>query len=560
MTPGTVSLEDAERDFKRLLVKRDGTVVHGYVLVEEPGPGDSLSFNRYEPALIAQRSALSSFGPTKPLGELFEISMGRFLAPEHVGLMVKVDDPRGIRVIRGRDILRDETIAPVEDDAVYVNFPDDRCLQVGDILIRSIGRLTDFGGLVCAEITESDLPAVADSKVLILRCAAPMPRSQRSIVLQFLRTPLAKKIAYVDEGYHLTIATLKNLPVPQLDDNLLAAWDNLESARTRFDVWRMEADAVLSNIFAGESSKAARSQLISSGRNLRLRSNAAAAMDDESYIFRTRFPYPVAYRWRVMEAEKSAREYKDAYVAVLDTAETLASYIALVSLGLAREAGLNLGYVGNIREKLKRDVGPSFGDWIAILREISKSRAVRSASSSQALSDLRQVAANREADAALGRLADKRNDEAHLRRVASGDLPPAFEDALADLVVLMNAALVVTDIPLVQIVSVQWDSFQRSALVQLREFMGDHSVISSQFIRYPSSELEVGSLYVMDDHRELHLLRPYLVGNDCPKCHMWSTFHVDGASQNFVTMKSLEHGHLFKDENLPNALRHVGLL
>ncbi|MFF1446162.1 hypothetical protein [Streptomyces sp. NPDC058295] len=36
----------------------------------------------------------------------------------------------------------------------------------------------------------------------------------------------------------------------------------------------------------------------------------------------------------------------------------------------------------------------------------------------------------------------------------------------------------------------------------------------------PRNDLEAGSLYLRDSDHELHLLRPFLVGRDCPTCRL----------------------------------------
>ncbi|WP_157570785.1 restriction endonuclease [Microtetraspora malaysiensis] len=560
--PESFNTGEVEKDFSRLLNRKSGRGSYGYVLAEEPTVGESLSFDRYDPELLTQRDGLNDFGATRPLSELFTINVGPFFRANSKELVTDIDDPLAVRVVLGRDVSHGGLITPADEDSEYAHVPQDQQLAAGDILLRGITRLTDSGGLVVAEATEADLPAVASSNVLVLRPTAAMPSSQLSIVIQFLRTPLAKKLVLAGtDGLRISVRALGELPVPQLDDDLLAAWDSLESARTRFETWREEADSVLNSVFSSDSAEAARIRLIKSGRNLRLRSNAAASLDDPSYIFRTRFPYPIAYRWRLMEAAYSADAYRDAYVAALDTAEILACYTALLGLSLAREAGIEIGYVRNIREKLRKGKsGPSFGDWVAILREISTSRHIQPASDAKKLQDLRYMLGDKEADAALSMLASKRNDESHLRRVDPGDLPRACKEALAELTTLMNSALVLADLPLVQLTSVRWDSFRRVSTVQFRELMGDHPVVPSQYLEYASSELEVDSLYVLDEQHRLHLLRPYLIGSDCPKCHMWSTFHIEGVHQDRVKLKSLENGHTLDREGVAHVFRSVDFI
>lgn len=72
-------------------------------------------------------------------------------------------------------------------------------------------------------------------------------------------------------------------------------------------------------------------------------------------------------------------------------------------------------------------------------------------------------------------------------------------------------------------------------------------------------DVENGSLYVLDSAGELHLLRPFIIAQDCPRCRTLSTFHVDRVSGAVATLKSFEHGHLSESPELLPALTAVGL-
>jgi hypothetical protein len=76
---------------------------------------------------------------------------------------------------------------------------------------------------------------------------------------------------------------------------------------------------------------------------------------------------------------------------------------------------------------------------------------------------------------------------------------------------------------------------------------------------YHDSNLEKASLYLIDSDERWHLLRPFLIGRDCPRCKNWSTFHVDWVDDKLV-LKSLEHGHIVDGEDQAEDLRQVGVL
>jgi hypothetical protein len=143
-----------------------------------------------------------------------------------------------------------------------------------------------------------------------------------------------------------------------------------------------------------------------------MRSEAATLLDDASYTFRTTLPYPVAYRWREVEAAVSARSFKTAYEAILAAAEVLLCYAASTGLAVAREAGIELGAMKTIRDRLKPGAhGLSFGDWVTIIKEIEEGKAARRASDENPIADIRTFLTGADAHNALKRLSDRRNDE-----------------------------------------------------------------------------------------------------------------------------------------------------
>ncbi|MEV0604124.1 hypothetical protein AB0I82_33160 [Streptomyces sp. NPDC050315] len=179
------------------------------------------------------------------------------------------------------------------------------------------------------------------------------------------------------------------------------------------------------------------------------------------------------------------------------------------------------------------------------------------------MNDIRGLLADQYAADARQRLSDRRNDEAHLRRIDAIDLPHATDTAFADLTCLVTKARFLADSPLLQITDVRWNSLSRTAAIEYRELMGDHPVVPTKTMTSGSNDLETDSLYLRDSEHNLHPLRPFLIGRDCPTCRTWSTFHVDKVpGSTAVTLKSLEHGHILEDDGPQSvtAFKSVGLL
>ncbi|MGW3960092.1 hypothetical protein ACWED2_09725 [Amycolatopsis sp. NPDC005003] len=548
-------------DFGRLLARKSGQGAFGYVLPEVPAPGESLAFARHAPRLKARRDSLTVFGGAGTLDEIFEVQPSGFNLTTDRAHKCTADIPGAIRVIGGREIKRDGTIAFPDEDTEWAKVPSARQLQAGDIVVRAITMAGQK--LILAEVAEEDLPAVATNGVAVLRPKADFDGSQRSLLVQYLRSELARELLDAPSGAVGTLnrQTLRGLPLPRPDESLSAALSDLADAERSFEAWRVEAAAVLEAAFPdNEDFEAARARLVEHGRNSRLRLEAASNITDQDHIVRTRFPYPVAYRWRIVEAELSAGPSRDAYDAILQAAEVLLCYTANLTLALARTANVNVGYRSTVQASLAKGKGLGFGDWSAILEEVRDGKAFRNLPKAHPLSDLRSLLASNEVAAARKRLNDRRNDDSHLRKVDSTDLPQATKSATADLRALLAAAKFLSDLSLIHVTAVRWDSIRQEAAISYRELMGDHPVVPTRTMTYREPDVEVDSLYLKDTRHRLHLLRPFITGRICPECRNWSTFHADGVRQGVLTLKSLEHGHTVKDASGEETLRQVGLL
>lgn len=561
-----VAAEVVTTDFRRLLRQDGGASEFGYVLRELPESHTGLRYDFCDPAIESLRQSLSEFGDVVPLSELFEFPQQIRLVELKAEWECAADVLGAVRVLGGRDIDREGTVAPPDDDTLWARPPEKFHLRVGDVLVRKIYRPSTSGGLILATVRLGDLPAVAADALLIMR-----PRNRHSVrevefALRFLRTPTAQMLvngtaSRMRDAVRVHPSSLEKIVVPQPDRDLADALEELEAAKVRLQQWQTQADEILASVFLKQTPAAARTRVIESGRTLRLRVEAAALLDDLGYTVRTRFPYPIAARWRTAEALQSAAPSREAYGAILDVTEILLCYTALLILALAREAGVELGAAKELQAKLQRGrSGPGLGEWVAILSEAATTKRLRSLPSSHPLNSLRGLLANQLVEGARQRLTDRRNDQAHMRHIDPIALPDAVRDAARDLRIVIGEARFLTDWPLVQVTAVRRDTLARTSHIEYRELMGDHPVVPTSSAQNDETELEIGSLYLRGPDHRLHLLRPYLIGRDCPTCRTWSTFHVDKVPGSTVVLKSLEHGHTVEDPSLNNALRIVGLI
>ncbi|MEU4351745.1 MULTISPECIES: hypothetical protein [unclassified Streptomyces] len=549
-----------EKDFQILLKRGGGSTRYGYVIRDLPPATEGLDFDRHHPDVVSQQADLVGFGSLTTLGELYE-TVPRIHMAGHSHWLSSEEQPGAIRLLGGRDVRRDGSIALPANDSYWVKAPPEYLLRPGDLILREIHGPQDPPGLIVAEVTAQDLPVASSHTTVALRPRAAISPQQISLTVQFLRTPLADRLVG-RSSLHITVKRLLELPVPQPDNDLTTALQDLDAARHRLESWAKEAATLLESAFTYKTAVQARDRIIDQGRGLRLRVEAATLLDNLGHTVRTRFPLPIASRWRETEARISAGDQRAAYNAVLDTAEILLCYMALLTLALAWEAEVALGSTAAIKEKLTSGrSGPGLGDWAAVMQEAATSRKLRELPHQHPIHSIRSLLADRDAVEARQRLSDRRNDDAHLRRIDPLDLPRAVTEAFADLTLLVERSRFLADFPLWHVTEARWDTLAKSTDVRYRELTGDHPVVPTKAATSLRHDLEPGSLYLQDSTHELHLLRPFLTGEVCPVCRAWSTFHADLVPKGGVQLKSLEHGHvLHQPADKSKALAVVGLL
>ena len=103
------------------------------------------------------------------------------------------------------------------------------------------------------------------------------------------------------------------------------------------------------------------------GRLAKQRYEAALLVSDFRQRVRTRFPYPLAFRWRTVESQHPNLE---GYQAVLECAEVAVTYLAIMALLLARSVQKPIRWLGEMARRISTTGhGTNMGDWVSILQE-----------------------------------------------------------------------------------------------------------------------------------------------------------------------------------------------
>lgn len=555
-----------EQELTRLLTLPAGSTTHGYVM-SPPWPSD-VSW-RFDPSAAAPPPTVdpepSTFMTTELTGltfrDLFErVTTVRKDAFPHLG----ADAESAVRLLRFRDFSGTGTLVPAEEtDAVWAAVPPERQLRAGDIVMQSVLHESSTRGPAVAVIDQKDLPAALEGSMnLAFRLKRPVEEHYLRLLAAYLNSPVLQDYAVGATIRRIQWKRLETLPLPAPDEAVANALDDLNTVRQRSLSWHREANTLRQSTFTERDHEVARQRIITEGRVLRLRVEAAAQLDDSDYIYRTTLPYPIAMRWRNVEAKASIDSAPGpAYQAALDTAEILFCYCAFVAAALAHEEGVRIPKMEDIRGRLSSGkTAPGFGDWVAVLQELSSAIKPRGLPPNHPLTEFASFGSDQDVLDARVRLYALRNDESHIRRADELDLPGALQTALADLRFLLARALFLADLPLVHVNSVRWDALRKEASVDYHRLMGDHPIVPISTSEQHHPGLEVGSLYVIDGERRFHLLRPFLMRQLCPRCRAWSTFHIDRLEKQEILLKSLEHGHPLTDSATRGALQHVGLL
>lgn len=472
-------------------------------------------------------------------------------------------DSGAVRLVWLKNIGRDGVIAgpDPEVDDWRSDAPERLLLRAGDILLSSVIS----GRPKAALVQEADLPAVAVRSLFVLRPNKPLSAEHARLILAFLRSDIVGALAAGSSfQQHLRLSQLKALELPKEDQALAAALDDLAAAGQRLGRMAAEAGALAESVFDRSTSPGeARRLIIATGQLTRLRSMAAAQLDDPDFIIRTRYPYPIALRWRNVEAQKSVESQDDAraneYAAVLKTAETLLGYSALLTIALAHETGISCKAIRAFKRKIAIGLGgPGFGDWQRILQQIAAAEGMSDLSPEHPLHEFAVLLTDDDAEVACQSLGTKRNSKAHGREDLPAVSASKLNEAHDSLRFLLNRARFLADLQLLNVTNVVWDRHEQSDTVTFQRLMGDHPVVPTENLCHVGPGRIATNLYLADRDQGLHPLSPFLTCENCEGCGTLSLFHAD-KEQGELLQTSLDHGHFYPYRADERPLRAVGL-
>lgn len=556
---GGVSSSRVIEDFRRLLTQQGGKTALGFVLRDGLPIDEPWNYDAYHPDLERRRTDLGQLGKVKTLGDLVEIEVG---TPPGRNRPQAVDGDNGREAIllKARQIGENGQII-IEESADRSVVGPEQILRGGDICIRA-----NYGNpqrLICSELPEGLEEMAASHSVIALRPRRPLDRREKDFLLAYLRSSACLTFLKA-HGFTMSLRPrmLEDLPVPIADQGLQHAVEHLGNAATQFRTWAEELEAARGMLFDSESIQKARLNALSAGRLGKQRHEAAVLVSDFAHRVRTRFPHPIAYRWRTVEAQQPTME---GYVHVLECAETTITYLAIMALMLAKSTGKTVGKIAEMAEKFSTNGHrTAVGDWVAILQEAKGTKFATGLTDKTPFIEVTRFQDAKRAEDAVSRLAVWRNDQSHGRGPKGPAIAEFFEKAKMELGNLLSSLDFLTDYPLYYVVDTKRDSFQGVTRFDYRQMMGDHALVPVSQGHSEDAEIEKESLYLADRAGNLHLLRPLLIGRHCPECQTWSSFFLDsakvGPNSCEIIMKSMEHGHTWDAPETLDAFKSWGMI
>lgn len=534
-------------DFKRLLDRRGGTTGWGFVARDTFETDWSAA--TYDPHLRARREDLTSLGVSVRVNELFALhrALPRIKSGRRPGAQVSSGP-----ILTGRDVA--QGILDPDPERVFDEERPVVFLESGDLLVPEIGQSDGTWHVV--EVDDDHVGVPAGPGVIVLRPREAIPRVELDFFLAYLRSNRAASVRDADFTIAGRSRFSSNLLIPVPDDRILEAFATLTSARESFQGWIDEVDLLTKSIFDDAVPLAAvRARLLDRGRALRQASEAGRAADGLDYQVREFYPYPIGYTWRQVRTHVQEQAWSDCQRSVRDAFETFVATAGSIALAACDDLGVSLGSSKAFYRKVCQHGGVSIGDWVNILKETASLKV--DAEPDSTLGIIRRVLPQTGAVAeAQVRLSEMRNDEAH------GRLDPAQVQAVAkagvdDLTTMLASCDVLAELRLVFVNHNRWDSREKSGVADVHLLRGDHPIYSTEVMEHKESDLEIGSLYVIDPLGAWVLLRPWLVHRQCEECGKRSVYRPDHQAKDGLHIKALDHTHHMPDLDVQRALAAV---
>ena len=304
------------KDVKKLNKQNGGQTQYGYIVRGNISYEDSISFEKFHPKLLTELKDIETIGSVYKLSELGCFFRGLNLTINMKYLSQESTDT--IPLISGRDISKDGSLNIDDDQHKIKNsqeIDNKYYLRSGDLCFSRIIN-SSRSQLIFSEITDDILPLLASDSVIVFRFDSSVILEDRQFIVNYLKSEFPIKYlksqgSTLYDTLRLDISSLAKLPTPIADKELKEAIKSLDEAQMQLQEWISDIKESQNQLFQFNSIQESRPQILSTGRTSRQRVEHAKLIDDFDYRVRTRFPYPIALRWRkVKTTSPDIRGYK----------------------------------------------------------------------------------------------------------------------------------------------------------------------------------------------------------------------------------------------------------
>lgn len=548
-------------DLRKLMKQPAGKSKYGYVLSRPLAPGYPVTFDFYSEETEKLRAEIEVLGGRVPLGSVADVIRGFRPVLRNQGL----DGQTGFRFLTAESIRPDGTIDMAELREQKAPSQNVQFLQDGDFCLRTI--YSEGSGLIVGVYEGTGLAVAWHHSIIVVRPHSSLSPAQRQVMLSFLRSRMAQRLTNVKRevsilhgSLRLDVRVLSEFPVPIADAKLVAAIEELSEAKAAFTQWIRQIDDAASAILSADSPSTSRERLLAAGQLARQRYRAGLQTESLGFRIQTQFPHPLAFLWREVQVSGPDRYHQ--LKTILKAAEGHTCFLALTAILLSRAIAKPIRYLETIATRLcTRGSGTSFGDWIAVLKEVNEGRAFRQSEKFIPFSEITELCSRELWEPAIRRLKELRDDDSH-GRISHGSVSATvLNQAKADLESVFKATEFLTEFRLLLIVSTRFDAIRSLTRIEYRDLTGDNVLVPLQQDVIDRNDIEADSLYFRDRQGNLHLFRPLLQYLECPECHQMSTFFLDtySGNGNVVGLKSFERSSV-REEEMADDFRHFGLL
>jgi hypothetical protein len=474
------------------------------------------------------------------VGDVFNILLGIRFARE-------IDDKNGIPVIRGRDLARkDLSKEDLQRFRMEGDIPPHCFAKESDILIQRIGDqpkafLVPTGWEDC----------LCGDTVLILR--AKLPTVSARAVHQYLDSPQGRQ-SLVSTCARMTVPTLSTraiagvvVPVLPLDLSV-----RLEEAGKREREIRLLADELRTKrekVFASTGHEEIERAILDLEVSQVVLRDGMSRTDDLSFRLRNFYPLPLAYPYRLVDAEhEPIRIVKLTY----QNAEGVMSFVASLAMALSDRPS------GKIRKTVLHawgGKGATFGNWFTVGETLSVNL---DPTASSLHAHLRNLIGTPEGKTRFGMamqwLLDRRDDFHHR------DLPvgPETEQLITHLKARLETCFAELSflLPYELILVQDYDAIRHSERVRASclVYSGDHPGCRRISKEY-AGPLKKGDLYLVVSDEKWIPLYPFVAVLHCPRCKMRETYFIEAWSpKNTAKLKSFERGHTEESQGIAEEL------